>query len=159
MLFYYAPSFIPGSGIVAGEILESLWSSLNSISLTVRTATLAHRAEMLDDHATDSNHKTLLGMTVRLCSKSQEAWEISTQLGQHHVELTAAFGQQAIERWEDEVTSAESLRLTNVKVMDMYATQGFTSASSALASGPALALVQSPVEEWIDFAIIFEQMQ
>ena len=76
--FRYAPSFIPGSGIVAGGILESLWSLLNSISLTVRTATLPHRAEMLDDHATDLNHKKMLGMTVTLCSKSQEALEIST---------------------------------------------------------------------------------
>ncbi|KIL56276.1 hypothetical protein M378DRAFT_40062, partial [Amanita muscaria Koide BX008] len=27
--FRYATSFIPGAGVVAGEILESLWSSLN----------------------------------------------------------------------------------------------------------------------------------
>jgi len=40
--FRYATSFIPGSGIVAGEILKSLWSSLNLISPTVRTATLPH---------------------------------------------------------------------------------------------------------------------
>jgi hypothetical protein len=194
----YAPSFIPGSGIVAGEILESLWSSLNSISPTVRTATLAHRAEMLDDHATDSNHKKMLGMAGTLCSKSREAHDISTKLSKHHAELTAAFGPQAIERWEDEVTAAESLRLIDVKVMDMYATRGRATgaaARSAAASGTAAAsatatpsgtaatsataataatsgstatalatatastLVQSAVEEWIDFAIIFEQMQ
>ena len=95
--FRYAPSFIPGSGIVAGEILESLWASLNSISPTVRTATLPHRAEMLDGHATDSNHKKMLGMTATLCSKVQEALENSTQLGQYHAELMAAFGQQPIE--------------------------------------------------------------
>jgi hypothetical protein len=29
--FRYASSFIPGAGIVAGEILESLWSTLNAI--------------------------------------------------------------------------------------------------------------------------------
>ncbi|KAM6494950.1 hypothetical protein JOM56_009573, partial [Amanita muscaria] len=60
--FCFATSFIPGASIVAGEILESLWSSLNAISPTVRTATLAHRAEMLDDHATDSNNRKLVGM-------------------------------------------------------------------------------------------------
>jgi hypothetical protein len=105
----------------------------------------------------------MLSMTVRLCSKSQEALEISTQLSQHHAELMAAFGQQAIERWEEQVTLAESLRLTNVKVMDMYATQGSGSATSgsgpASASASASTLVQSAVEEWIDFAIVFEQMQ
>jgi len=61
---------------------------------------------MLDDHATDSNHKKMLGMTVTLCSKSREALEMSTQLSKHHAKLTAAFGQQAIKRWEDEVTAA-----------------------------------------------------
>jgi hypothetical protein len=98
VFFHYTPSFIPGASIVAGEILESLWSLLNSISLTVRTATLPHQAEMLDDHATDSDHKKMLGMTVRLCLKFCEAMEISAQLGNHHAELTAAFGQQTIKR-------------------------------------------------------------
>jgi hypothetical protein len=158
--FCYAPTFIPGSGIVAGEILESLWSSLNSISPTVRTATLPHRVEMLDDHATDSNRKKMLGMATTLCAKYREALELSTQLGKHHTELTATFGQQAVERWEDEVSAAESLRLADVKVMDMYATQASALALAlALASGSASSLVQSAVEEWIDFAIIFEQMQ
>jgi hypothetical protein len=54
------------------------------------------------------------------------------------------------------VASAESLRLGDVKVMDMYSTQG---PAAALASGAAATLVQSAVEEWIDFAITFEQMQ
>jgi hypothetical protein len=155
--FRYAPTLIPGSGIVAGEILRSLWLSLNSISPTVRTATLPHWAEMLDDHATDSNHKKMLSITATLCSKYQEALEISTQLGKHHMELTATFGQQAVGRWEDEVASAESLRLGDVKVMDMYSTQGLAPAP-APALGAAATSVQSAVEEWIDFAITFEQM-
>ena len=34
--FYrFAFTFIPGAGVVAGEILESLWATLNSILLTV----------------------------------------------------------------------------------------------------------------------------
>ena len=60
--FRFASSFIPGAGIVAGEILESLWSSLNRITPSTRTATLAHRAEVIDDHASDSNHKKALEM-------------------------------------------------------------------------------------------------
>jgi hypothetical protein len=91
--FCYAPSFIPGSGIVAREILESLWSSLNLILPTVRMETLPHRAEMLYNYSTDSNHKKMLGMTVALCLKSWEALEMTTQLGKHHNELTAVFGQ------------------------------------------------------------------
>ena len=45
---------------MAGEILESLWSRLNLIATATRTATLAHRAEVIDDHASDSNHKKAL---------------------------------------------------------------------------------------------------
>ena len=58
------------------------------------------------------------------------------------------------------MTAAELLRLTDVKVMDMYATWG---SGLGLGLGPACSkastLVQSAVEEWVDFAIIFEQMQ
>jgi hypothetical protein len=60
------------------------------------------------------------------------------------MELTATFGQQAVGRWEDEVASAESLRLGDVKVMDMYSTQG---QASAAASAAAATSVQSAVEE------------
>jgi len=61
--FYrFAPCFIPGTGIVAGEACEPLWAKLNPITTATRTATLAHRAEVLDDHASDSNHKKGLGI-------------------------------------------------------------------------------------------------
>lgn len=69
--FRFAPSFIPGSGVVAGEILESLWSRLNAIATSTRTATLAHRAEVLDDHTSDSNHKKTLGMGMCRTIKSK----------------------------------------------------------------------------------------
>ena len=68
--FWYATTFIPGAGITVGEILEMLWSSLNAITLTVRTATLAHRAEMIDDHATDSNHKEMLNIGIAVFDDS-----------------------------------------------------------------------------------------
>jgi hypothetical protein len=58
----FALSFIPKAGVVAGEILESLWSRLNLITTAPQTATLAHRAEVIDDHASDSNHKKALSM-------------------------------------------------------------------------------------------------
>jgi hypothetical protein len=58
----FATTFVVHCGIISGEILESLWSELNAISPTARTATLAHRAEMLDDHASDSNYRKMLGI-------------------------------------------------------------------------------------------------
>ena len=58
-LVRYAPSFIRGAGQVDGEIIETLWSTLNDASKSARTATLAHRTELLDDHMNDSNWKKL----------------------------------------------------------------------------------------------------
>ena len=49
--FQYVTSFILGAGVTAGEILESLWLGLNGILPTTHTATLAHWAEVLDNHA------------------------------------------------------------------------------------------------------------
>ena len=61
----FATSFIPHAGVVAGE-MESQWATMNTISPVVRTATIAHRAEVLDDHATDWNYKKMLGLRAYL---------------------------------------------------------------------------------------------
>lgn len=57
--FRFSTSFIPGAGQVDGEGLERLWAVLNKISWSARTTTLAHRAELLDDHTNDNNWKKL----------------------------------------------------------------------------------------------------
>jgi Kyakuja-Dileera-Zisupton transposase len=54
--------FIIGSGIIDGEILETLWSILNETSRSAKGSTLAHRSEILDDHMNHSNWKKLIGM-------------------------------------------------------------------------------------------------
>jgi hypothetical protein len=51
-----------GTGVVDGEILETLWSVLNETSRSAKGATLAHRNEILDDHMNHSNWKKLIGM-------------------------------------------------------------------------------------------------
>ena len=61
--FRYATLFIKGAGMVDGEILETLWSTLNSISPSLRTATLAHRSEVLDDHMNDGNWKKMVSIS------------------------------------------------------------------------------------------------
>jgi hypothetical protein len=58
----FSPTYIPGAGQLAGEILESLWSVLNRISPSTQTATLCARSEMLDDHMNDSNLKKMMGI-------------------------------------------------------------------------------------------------
>ena len=65
--FRYATSFIKGAAMVDGEILETLWAVLNLISQSVRTASLAHRAEIIDDHTNDSNWKKLVSIRMSTC--------------------------------------------------------------------------------------------
>lgn len=68
----FAPTFIKGAGQVDGEIIETLWSTLNDASRCTRTATLAHRTEMLNDHMNDGNWKKLVGISeLKMLSHSE----------------------------------------------------------------------------------------
>jgi Kyakuja-Dileera-Zisupton transposase len=60
----FAPTFIPGAGMVDGEILETLWAALNKIADSTRSQSTAHRRETLDDHMNDSNWKKLVGLST-----------------------------------------------------------------------------------------------
>ena len=52
---HYAPLYISKIGHVDGEILETLWSSLNEISRSTCSMSTSHRHELLGDHMNDSN--------------------------------------------------------------------------------------------------------
>lgn len=119
--FQYATSFIPGAAIVAGEILESLWSTLNSISPTARTATLAHRAEMLDDHASDSNHKKNQGIISSLCRSHRTAIDMLDHAKTYYENLTANAGETAVDKWTHDIEVAELNRKHDISAMDIYA--------------------------------------
>ena len=58
----YAPTFIRGAGMLAGEVIETLWSPLNHTASSARTMTWYHRQEYLDSHMGDSNWKKLVQM-------------------------------------------------------------------------------------------------
>jgi len=67
-LYRWAMNYVPGAGVVDGEVLETLWSVLNTVSAATRTASLAHRTEILDDHMNDSNWKKMLHIGKDLSS-------------------------------------------------------------------------------------------
>ena len=58
----YASTFIPGVGIVDGEIIETLWEPLNHIAPSTRKVTPEHCQEIINDHMNDSNWKKMLWM-------------------------------------------------------------------------------------------------
>lgn len=64
----FASYFVPGAAMVDGEVLETLWSALNQISRSTRTATLPHREEVLDDHMNDNNWRKLVNMSMPFCA-------------------------------------------------------------------------------------------
>src|SRR5882762_5073228 len=56
---HYTPLFIDGVGHINGEILETLWSSLNKISGSTCGMSTSHHRELLDDHMNNSNWRKL----------------------------------------------------------------------------------------------------
>ena len=112
---------------------------MNGISPTTWTATLAHCAEVLDDHASDSNHKKMLRMTTFLCQHHREASDSLQHSEQYFMELSQVVGIETLDQWTKEIEEAELNQLKDAKVMDIYGPQ---IAEMALTSDPVTALVQ-----------------
>jgi len=154
--FRFALTFIPGIGIVCSEILESLWLALNNILSTVRMALLSHQAEMLDDHASDSNHKKLLGMALAICKSHTDASAMATQTKQYFNDMTMSAG-LAAQQWESTISKAEKWRPTNISAMDIYSTK--TCTDQADRPMPSSDRALNPVKKWIEYALMVEVKQ
>ena len=64
----YSPTYLRGSGNVDGEILETMWASLNKVSGSTRTMSTSHRQETLDLHMNDWNWKKMVAIgTLTSC--------------------------------------------------------------------------------------------
>lgn len=155
--FQYATTFIPGAAIVAGEILESLWSSLNSISPTARTATLAHRAELLDDHASDSNHKKSLGIIFTLCRLHHQATDMFDHAKTYHQNLSDQAGTNATAKWSTDIEVAERNRKYNINAMDIYSAKLEKTALDI--RHPASGTQKSPLDAWMELSLAVEEKQ
>ena len=59
----YAPTFIPGAARIEGEIMETLWASLNIISPSARGMGTHHRKEVLDFQMGDCNFMKMIRMS------------------------------------------------------------------------------------------------
>jgi hypothetical protein len=155
--FQFAPTFIPGTGIVSGEILESLWSSLNSISPMARTATIAHRAETLDDHANDSNHKKTIGMVSSLCRSYSHAEDMLDHATKYYQNLTNQAGMVAVDKWTEDIESAEKNRGDDVGVMDIYAAKLAVDPSNI--AQPETGTQAPRSVSWIELSLGVEEKQ
>lgn len=171
--FRYATTFIPGAAVVAAQILESLWSTLNTISPKLRTASLPHRAEILDDHACDSNNKKMLSMTNTLRSKYLDTKEMAIEAQENYSKIVQTIDPVTLRIWEQEIVHAEKDRVENSVAMDIYearipsisgqtqtlASEPVPGHSSASESGPGPGPVNTPQEQWMEFALLVEETQ
>ena len=172
--FYrFASSFISGASIVAGEILESLWSVLNTITPSTRTATLAHRAEIIDDHASDSNHKKALGMgkmlhftdtltmtiltATVLSDRFAMAREMVRESTAYFDQLSSPIHKSIKEEWEREIESAERHRFKDPSVMDVLGARD--TESTGIDRAPNQTLMQSSKHKWLHLALSIEEQQ
>jgi Kyakuja-Dileera-Zisupton transposase len=130
-------AFIDGVGIIDGEVLETLWSVLNESSRSTRAATLAHRAEILDDHMNHSNWKKLVGtgkthivlpfliaepvfLVTSLVKKWKRARMLYSNAEEAFLNLSATADPNCVARWTEEAEKAKAGRHENVKAMDYF---------------------------------------
>ncbi|KIK13176.1 hypothetical protein PISMIDRAFT_119407, partial [Pisolithus microcarpus 441] len=71
---WYSLLFIKGSGWVDGEIIETLWSTLNIVSASTCGMTTPHCQELLDFQMNDSNFMKMIWMADSLSWKLKTAW-------------------------------------------------------------------------------------
>jgi hypothetical protein len=161
--FRFATTFIPGAAVVAGQIIESLWSTLNSISPTARTATLPHRAEILDDHTCDSNHKKMLAVTNDLRTRHMEATAMSSQTEMYYLDVGRTIDPATLATWDTEIKAAEATRHRDIRVMDLYAARLpdrlASEPSPVSAAASAAASASAVIDQWMEFALHVEESQ
>ncbi|KAG6903916.1 hypothetical protein DXG01_013958 [Tephrocybe rancida] len=163
----FASSFIPGAAITAGEILETLWASLNKVSSQARTATLAHRAEILDDHMSDSNWKKIINMRkclIRetapfLCRKYREATEMEAKAQTYHDDMVTTLNVSEKETWDQEIQKAEVDRVQDYKAMDIMKTRDVKRPVATESGDAIIADGRDANEEWMRLALMIEEQQ
>ncbi|KAF9545280.1 hypothetical protein CPC08DRAFT_649410 [Agrocybe pediades] len=118
-LYRFSTSFIPQIGIVDGEILETLWSNLNLISRSTRTASLPHRCEIIDDHMRDSNFKKIINTGPTIVKKYLRAVLKAQESTEYYNDLTASADPGRVETWTQEIQFAEARRHEDETAMDI----------------------------------------
>ncbi|KIM50374.1 hypothetical protein SCLCIDRAFT_145643, partial [Scleroderma citrinum Foug A] len=119
----YALNFIPGAGRVDGEIMETLWSSLNIISPSARGMATPHRQELLGFQMSDSNFLKMVQMhewtnvLIRLtCCADIEVTEAFDKLNNQVPESLRML-------WSEQQTKALNDWLMDPRAMDIYDVQ------------------------------------
>ncbi|KAI6140527.1 hypothetical protein BKA82DRAFT_4363373 [Pisolithus tinctorius] len=116
----YAPNFIPGASRVDGEIMETLWSSLNIVSPSARGMVTAHRQELLDFQMNDSNFLKMIRMPSALKRKFKVAKQSLATIQDKFNELDSKVPDGLRRLWVEQELVAQSCRRNTPQAMDIY---------------------------------------
>ena len=134
-LYRWATSYVPGARVIDGEVMETLWSVLNSVSASTRTASLAHRTEILDDHMNDSNWKKQLhiGTSFNLVTTNYiDKYPVKSVIRQYNRALESSLDARialqrlsdaappaALDEWDATILEAELCHDDDASAMDV----------------------------------------
>ncbi|KIM61909.1 hypothetical protein SCLCIDRAFT_120619, partial [Scleroderma citrinum Foug A] len=119
----YALNFIPGAGRVDGEILETLWSSLNIISPSARGMATPHQQESLDFQMSDSNFLKMVWMSLVLSRKLKSAQRSLREVTEAFDKLNNQVPESLRMLWLEQQTKALNVQLMDPCAMDIYDVQ------------------------------------
>ncbi|KII83090.1 hypothetical protein PLICRDRAFT_119855, partial [Plicaturopsis crispa FD-325 SS-3] len=135
----FAPSFIHGAGMVAGEIMETDWPRMNAIAPSTRCMTEAHRREVLDHHMNDMNFMKMLRMPGALVKKLKAAHVGRLESAQALQDLCEGNTDEQLKEWTALEESIRQGRLENNDLMEAY--------DLDIEQAPTLAKIQNDLIE------------
>ncbi|KAI0941523.1 hypothetical protein AcW1_003396 [Taiwanofungus camphoratus] len=103
----YSPSFIPGTSLVDGEILKTLWSSLNKVSSSTRGMATSHQKEVLNRHMNDSNWKKIINTVSFLQRKYKNIKPILTDTKRSYQAMEASIDLTLLVQWKQQMGKAQ----------------------------------------------------
>ncbi|KAH9914125.1 hypothetical protein B0H21DRAFT_782180 [Amylocystis lapponica] len=113
----YSPTFIPGAGLVNGEILETLWSSLNKVSGSTRGMATLHPYHR---HMNDWNWKKMINIVPALRKKYTANLPLMEDVTTSYNVMVASADPEMIQAWTVQMEEAQRKQLTDVKAMDVF---------------------------------------
>ncbi|KAI5987916.1 hypothetical protein F5J12DRAFT_728321 [Pisolithus orientalis] len=116
----YAPNFILGASQVDGEIMETLWSSLNIISPSAQGMVTAHCQELLDFQMNDSNFLKMIWMSSALKQMFKVAKQSLATIQDKFNELDSKVLDGLHQLWVEQELVAQSCQQNTPQAMDIY---------------------------------------
>ncbi|KAF9043977.1 hypothetical protein BJ165DRAFT_1542801 [Panaeolus papilionaceus] len=156
--FRFAPSFIPGLGMVDGEIMETNWSVLNKAARAQQTATQVGQLEAMDDHTSDLNYKR----TMKMAQTLERKYLVAKRMVAEHETVfkeVSLQSQQHTAKWTATIEQAEAKRLQDRSVMDIYGADPNRMGQVQPAGSDSHETSKTHLDRYMHFALVVEDTQ